>query len=132
MVPEESPQTPRRVTELARFGVAGLMTEVVYFGLLWLCGLWSGLPLWGRATLAYLGSIIVNYSMQRTFTFRSNKAHVQAGPRYLAVHAMGMGINAGVLGISVDWLELPFLPCQIAAIGLVAICSYLGQKYWAF
>lgn len=121
-----------RIAEVVRFGVSGVATEVVYFGLLWLLGRAGELPMWWRASLAYVGSIAFNYFVQRVFTFRSSKAHSHSGPRYLLVHAVGMGINSGVLGFAVDFLELPFWPSQIAAIGLVAVWSYFGQKFWAF
>jgi putative flippase GtrA len=132
MLSKEPSKGVARVSEIARFGISGLATEFVYFGLLWLSGLWQTMPMWQRATLAYLGSIVVNYALQRSFTFRSQKTHTHSGPRYILVHSVGMAINSGVLGLTVDVLKLPFLPSQVAAIGLVAIWSYIGQKRWAF
>jgi putative flippase GtrA len=121
-----------RLAEVVRFGVSGAATELVYFALLWLLGRVLDVPMWWRATLAYVGSFAVNYFMQRSFTFRSSKKHTYSGPRYLIVHAVGLAINSGVLGVTVDFLRLPFWPCQIGAIGLVAVWSYVGQKCWAF
>lgn len=124
--------TSARIAEVMRFGVSGLATEVIYFALLWVSSMWPTLPMWWRATMAYAGSIVFNYFAQRTFTFRSRKQHSHSTPRFLAVHAVGMALNSGTLGIMVDWLELSFLVSQVVAIGLVAVWSYFGQKRWAF
>ena len=90
------------------------------------------LPLWMHATLAYGTGIIFNYLVQRSFTFRSQRAHQHAGPRYLVVQLVGMGINTLVIWLGVTIGHWPFLPVQFIAIVFTATWSYFGQKFWAF
>lgn len=122
----------KRVAEVVRFGISGIATELVYFAILWGLSVCWDVPLWWQATLAYAISIVFNYFMQRSFTFRSTKAHTHSTPRFLGVHAVGMALNSATLGIMVDWARLPFWLSQGVAIGLVAVWSYYGQKRWAF
>jgi putative flippase GtrA len=122
----------KRFAEVVRFGISGVATEVVYFAILWGASVCWDVPLWWQATVAYALSIVFNYFMQRTFTFRSTKSHAHSTPRFLGVHAVGMALNSVTLGIMVDWAGLPFLVSQAVAIGLVALWSYYGQRRWAF
>lgn len=128
----EQSKSAAKVAEVGRFGLAGIASELVYFGFLWLLVSRSTVPLWCSSSVAYAGSLLVNYVLQRWFTFRSKKPHSHAGPRYLLIHAVGMGLNSGTLGLGVDVLNLPLVPCQVVAIGLVAVWSYIAQKRWAF
>lgn len=118
--------------ELVRFGVVGGASVGIYFVLLWLFAALTPLPLWMHATLAYGTGIIFNYLVQRSFTFRSERQHQHAGPRYLMVQLGGMGINTLALWLGVTLGRWPFLPVQFGAILLTATWSYFGQKFWAF
>lgn len=118
--------------ELARFGVVGGASVGIYFILLWFFAALTPLPLWMHATLAYGTGIIFNYLVQRSFTFRSDRQHQHAGPRYLIVQLVGMGINTLVLWLGVTVARFPFLPVQLLAIVFTATWSYFGQKFWAF
>jgi putative flippase GtrA len=115
-----------------RFGVVGLTSVGIYFGLLWFFGVLTSFSLTLRATLAYGLGIIFNYVAQKTFTFRSSRQHEHAGPRYLAVQFGGMAINSGVIWFGVDVEHWWFPAVQFVAILLTASWSYVGQKYWAF
>jgi putative flippase GtrA len=118
--------------ELVRFGMVGLASLGIYFGLLWLFGALTELSLLIRATLAYGLGIVFNYLVQKSFTFRSQRQHQHAGPRYLVVQLGGMAINSVALWVGVDVAHWWYPPVQLAAIGLTAMWSYWGQKFWAF
>jgi putative flippase GtrA len=118
--------------EIVRFGVVGLTSVGIYFGLLWLFGALTALSLVIRATLAYGLGIIFNYVVQKSFTFRSATHHQHAGPRYMVVQLGGMAINSVALWLGVDVAHWWFPAVQFGAIGLTAIWSYGGQKFWAF
>jgi len=118
--------------EVVRFGMVGLASVGIYFGLLWLFGVLTGLSLVIRATLAYGLGIIFNYLVQKSFTFRSATQHQHAGPRYMVVQLGGMAINSVSLWIGVSLAHWWYPPVQLGAIGLTAMWSYWGQKFWAF
>jgi putative flippase GtrA len=141
--------------ELARFGLVGGLTNVVYFGLLWL--LRGHLQLrWGLAGgVAYGLSMVVNYLLQRAYTFRSQGPHLRAGHRYVVTQAVGLGINSGILELLLEQrlldallgpelsayaLEprlLPDIPLRFVlgqgiALAANVTWSYLTQKFWVF
>jgi putative flippase GtrA len=99
---------------------------------MWVLARVNDWPTWINATLAYGPCLIANYFLHRAFTFRSDKRHMDAGPRYLAIQLGGLVINSGVIWLAVDRLKLPYLPAQVAAVATLALWSYLGQKLWTF
>ena len=115
-----------------RFGGVGTTCAAIYFVLLWAIGKFFELPMAARATLAYAPAMLANYLLHRTFTFRSMRPHTHAGPRYVIVQLGGMLINSGVLWLGMDVKAWPYLPVQAAAICLMALWSFAGQKLWAF
>jgi len=118
--------------ELVRFGSVGLTSTAIYFALLWFVKQLLPLPVSVQGAIAYGIGMVGDYLLHRSFTFRSQRQHTHAGPRYLLVQGTGMLMNSAVLWLGVDVGGLPFLPVQIAALGMTASCSYLGQKLWTF
>jgi putative flippase GtrA len=118
--------------ELVRFGWVGVLTVGLYALEMWTFRRFTAWPAWLDAALAYGPCLVLNYSLHRSFTFRSDKHHRQAGPRYLAIQLSGLAINSGVLWFSVDYMHWAFLPSQIIVTLMLALSSYLGQKLWSF
>jgi putative flippase GtrA len=118
--------------ELLRFGWVGTLTLGIYVVELWLLDRFCDLPTWLDATFAYGPCLVINYLLQRTFTFRSGKRHSLAGPRYLVIQLGGLAINSGFIWLGAEVLHWPFLVAQFAALATLALWSYLGQKLWAF
>lgn len=118
--------------ELVRFGWVGVFTVCVYAGEMWLLRHHTSLPAWACAIIATLPCLLLNYTLHRSFTFKSDKHHGQAGPRYLAIQLSGMAFNSSALWLTVERLRWPFLPAQVVVIVLLAGGSYIGQKLWSF
>jgi putative flippase GtrA len=118
--------------ELVRFGWVGFFTLGVYAVEMWALGRLNDWPTWIKATLSYVPCLVLNYFLHRTFTFRSDKQHMEAGPRYLGIQLGGLAINSGVLWLGVDVMHWPYLPAQACAVATLALWSYLGQKLWTF
>jgi putative flippase GtrA len=120
------------VAELIRFGGVGGLTTVVYFSLLWLLTRLLSAPMWVLVTLAYLPPLVLAYVLHRSFTFRSQKGHGAAGPRFIVVQLAGLVINSLVIWLGVDVWHFNFVLVQLVAIGIQVLLTYLGQKLFAF
>lgn len=118
--------------ELVRFSWVGAFTLSIYLILMWLLDRYCELSTWLDATIAYAPALVLNYLLHRSFTFRSDKRHLEAGPKYLVIQLGGMAINSLVVWLGVDVLLLPFAVAQVLAIGTLSVWSYLGQKLWVF
>lgn len=121
-----------RIREFVRFGSVGAASSAIYFALLWVLTVLTTWPTAVRGTLAYGSGIALNYALQKSFTFKSGRRHQQAGPRYLLIHLGGMILNAAFLWLGVDVAGWNYILVQVAAMCVVTIWSYLGQRFWAF
>jgi putative flippase GtrA len=118
--------------ELIRFGGVGGLTTVIYFVLLWPLAKLLPLPMWLLASIAYLPPLLLGYVLHRSFTFRSDRRHASAGPRFVLVQLGGMAFNSFAIWVGTDLLQSPFLPVQLVTIALQVMLTYLGQKLFAF
>src|SRR4051812_46553529 len=79
--------------ELVRFGWVGFFTLGMYAVEMWALARVVSWPTWVNAAISYIPCLFANYVLHRSFTFRSERDHLQAGPRYLAIQFGGFAIN---------------------------------------
>jgi len=119
--------------ELIRFGSVGGSTAALYFFLVWaLAKLFAAWAWWVIATLASAPPLLASYLLHRSFTFNSSREHKSSGPRFLVVQGGAVVLNSLVIWLGVDLGHLPFIPVQIAAIGVQVIFTYASQKLFVF
>jgi len=87
---------------------------------------------WLASALCYAALIGPVYLLHRRFSFRSEAAHRQALPRYLAVQAMALGLAALFGWLLHGRLALPGVPASILVIALTSGMNYLVLRGWAF
>ena len=118
--------------ETVRFCVVGATTTVVYVTIILSLLKLTGLPLAPASAVAYLFAMVLNYLLQRNWTFVSKKKHSIAVPRFIFVHAIGIVINALTLQVLTVHVGLRYAVSQIVAVLLIAVWSYLALKIWVF
>lgn len=91
-----------------------------------------GLPPVVASSLAYAISAVYNYILSRVFTFRSHRAHASALPRFILVSTVALGLNAGVVWLSFDQLQLHYLLAQFLATLVTLGWNYTASRNWAF
>jgi putative flippase GtrA len=92
---------------------------------------------WGvNATLAttvgFACGAAVNYTLNRRFTFASERSHQAALPQFLAVAALGAALNYAVFEALTDWPSVHYLVAQAIATGLVLVWNFVANRYWTF
>lgn len=80
----------------------------------------------------FLVGAVVNYGLNRRVVFRSDRAHRAAGPRFFAVAASGLALNALLMTLLVDRLGLYYLAAQVLVTGGLVVWHFLLNKYWTF
>jgi len=129
--PTTRPGKNNKVAELVRFAIVGILSNIVYFSVLGGL-LWSNMTIEIAAAIAYATSMVVNYLLQRSYTFKSDKKHLHATTKYLLVQFVGMGVNSGTLHILVTQLGWPIIAGLAIALILVTCWTYLAMKFWVF
>jgi putative flippase GtrA len=118
-------------TQIARYALVGLLAVAIHYAALIAL---VELAAVGKVLASVVGfclAIPVNYYFQHRWVFRSQNRHRVALPRYQAVTAVGLAINAVAFngGLKVG---LPYLLAQAIAIVLVVGFNFIANRVYTF
>lgn len=82
--------------------------------------------------IGYIAGIVVNYTFNYGFTFRSERSHRVLIPKFLLVMMVGLLLNTCIMFAGVDWLGINYLLAQLAAISVVLTWSFSANRLWVF
>jgi putative flippase GtrA len=118
--------------QFLRFAGVGVIGTAGHFAILIaVVEVLHGDPLVG-STLGFLGGALINYSLNRRFTFDSDASHGVALPRFLIVAAIGMGINTAIMAMLTKPLDTQYLVAQVVATALVLVWNFFANRFWTF
>lgn len=116
---------------LVRFGVTGALSVVVDVGTL--SGLHSGLGvrlLWSTLA-AYAGGLLVNYTLNRNWTFQAQADHRQTMMRYAVLVAANFTMTLLIV-LGLTHLGLYYLLSKLIAVGFIAVINFTASRLWVF
>lgn len=120
------------LSRFLRFALVGAVGTVAHYALLLVLVELAGFdPVVGSVGGFLLGAL-VNYGMNRRLVFASDRAHVEALPRFFAVAGMGLVINALLMRLFVHVLGLHYLLAQVVTTALLLVWHYGGNALWTF
>lgn len=115
-----------------RYAGAGALGTVAHYATLMLSVEMLGLrPSLGAGLGATVGALI-NYLLNYHFIFTATRAHRETVPRFAAVAALGVAINAGIVRVCSEQLGLHYLLAQVLATLVVLSVGYVLNKTWTF
>jgi putative flippase GtrA len=114
------------------FTGVGLVAAVAHYGvLILLVEIGAMQPviatLWG-----FLAGAAVSYVLNRRFTFRSDRPHRAAAPRFLAVSTGGFVLNGLVMWLLNEGWGMPYLLAQVIATLIVLFWNFTANLLWTF
>ena len=114
------------------FSGVGVVAAVAHYGVLILLVEMGGLSpviatLWG-----FIAGAIVSYLLNRRFTFRSDRPHRSAVPRFLAVTAGGFVLNGCAMWLLNEQWGVPYLIAQVIATAVVLFWNFTANRLWTF
>ncbi|MBA4782637.1 MAG: GtrA family protein [Rhizobiales bacterium] len=118
--------------EILAFLVVGLVaTGSHYAVLIFLVEAMQVAAVPASAAGAFLGAV-VSYFLNRKLTFRSNRAHRAAMPRFFTVAALSLATNTGLMALFTGPLGIAYLPAQVVTTGFLIILTFGLNKLWTF
>jgi putative flippase GtrA len=84
------------------------------------------------STAGAVAGAIVNYALNHRYTFESRRRHHESLPRFMAIAAAGMAVNAALLAALVNGLGVHYLAAQVVATLAVLGITYLANRAWTF
>lgn len=116
---------------LLRFAMSGGLATVMHWSLMALL-MRAHWPAEVATALGALVGAIVNYVMQRYFTFRVNVAHMRALPRYVLVMMLGWIANLTLFAVLHSGMMLATGLAQVFTSALVALLSFTLYRSLVF
>jgi putative flippase GtrA len=119
----------RQFIRYSLVGAAG--TAVQYVILVWLVQS-ATMPAIAASTVGAIAGAVVNYYLNRRWTFGSTRAHEQALPRFAAIALAGIALNAIVMTGMLAYPGAHYLLAQVVATGVVLVAGFVANRTWTF
>ena len=135
-IPADAPMTanagrPVHAT-FGTFALVGLVVTALHYGSLGiLVEVFRANPVWASCA-AYVVLAVVNYALNRRFTFQSDARHTDALPKFAVISLCGLALNGLLMALFVDGLEANYWIAQVVATGAVLVWNFLGNLLWSF
>jgi putative flippase GtrA len=128
---EHGAQRPSLVESLVRFCVTGVGSLGADFALLVLLHSVGHAPLAVATFLGSAAAVLVNYTLNRNWSFQAQAGHGSTLPRY----AFMVGVNVGstlLIVLVLTHLGLYYLVSKLVAVAINAGSNFLAARYWIF
>jgi putative flippase GtrA len=120
------------VQRIFRFSVVGVITAIIYYGLL-LAGVeYLHISAVLVSAMAYPVILVVNYLMHYRWTYTTSSPHTIALKRYLFMTGCGVLINVSIMYVGVSFLHANYLLVQTIAMVVVIVWNYAMSSLWVF
>jgi putative flippase GtrA len=120
------------LTRTFRFGVVGVLTAVLHYGLLYVGVEALQLSATVASSLGFVVAVIFNYLMHYSWTFDEPATHGRTLRRYLVMISCGFLINGAVMYAGVQWAALNYLLTQALALVVVVSWNFVMSNVWVF
>ena len=120
------------LTKTMRFGVVGVLTAVLHYGLLYIGVEALRLNTTLASSLGFVVAVIFNYLMHYSWTFDEPAPHGRTLRRYLVMISCGFLINGAVMYAGVQWAALNYLFTQALALVVVVCWNFALSNLWVF
>ena len=115
-----------------RFGVVGVLTAMVHYGLLYIGVESANLPATLASSIGFVVAVVFNYFMHYNWTFGEPAPHGRTLRRYLLMITCGFLLNASVMFIGEHWGSFHYLLVQALALVAVVLWNFVLSNTWVF
>jgi putative flippase GtrA len=119
------------VIQLVRFGLVGVTNTAVTLGVyaaLTAVGLFAP----AAGAVAFAAGAANGYRLNRAWTFRSARRGTGIAARYVAVQALGAGLDAAGVAAAVGIAQLPRMAGEAAILPAVTLVTFALCRQWVF
>lgn len=119
-------------SRLARYAVTGCLSAATHLGTLTVLVESGAAPPVTASTVGFVLSIVVSYTLQKSWVFASTARHRTTLPRFLVATLVAMLLNAAVVGLGTEVFSLHYLAVQAVALVLIPVSNYVINALWTF
>lgn len=121
----------RELRQAVKYAIVGVSNVAIDFGLYALLvslGVWYPLA----KTLSLVVATANGYTFNRRWTFRAGAHRNLVLTKYVAVQACCLAGNLALLVLLIEGVGLHQITAQAIALPIVALASFLAQRFWTF
>lgn len=120
------------VAQFFGFAVVGLVGTAAHYAVLWFLVEFGSVSVVAATTAGFAVGAIVNYFLNRRFTFTSDATHAAALPKFLVIAALCAVVNALVVAWLLEHTNVHYLLIQLFATGTVFVWNFIANSLWTF
>jgi putative flippase GtrA len=120
------------VPQFLRYAGAGVIGTAAHYAVLVALVQGANAGVVVASTAGALVGAGINYVLNHRYTFASRASHARALPRFAAVAAAGIALNALVLAGVLTLVGPHYLMAQVVATLTVLVAGYLANRLWTF
>jgi putative flippase GtrA len=115
-----------------RFAAVGAVGTAAHYIVLTLLVELAGVPVLTATTAGFVTGAVVNYALNRKFTFSSTASHAAALPKFMTIAAAGAVLNGFIVALLTEAAGLHYLLAQVVATGMVLVLNFAANHFWTF
>jgi putative flippase GtrA len=120
------------VRQFSMFSIMGGISTLAHYIVLILLVQLVGISSVLASMAGYAIGAVVNYRLNYSLTFVSQRDHREAFWRFLAIAASGFALNGAIMLFGINSLRLHYLLAQVAATIIVLILNFMANRFWTF
>jgi putative flippase GtrA len=120
------------VHQFLRYALVGAVGTALQYAILVLLVQLALAPVLAASTAGAIAGALVNYQLNRRWTFDSARAHQQALPRFATIALAGIALNAIVMATMFGYLGANYILAQFVATGAVLAAGFFANRTWTF
>lgn len=118
------------LSQIARFGVVGIVAFVIDYAVLLLLTEVCGIHYLVSSAAAFLVSVIFNYILSVAFVFETDRSRTKTAQFvvFALMSAGGLGVNQLMMWLVSDFLFIPYQLSKFAATAVVMVYNFVTRK----
>lgn len=120
------------MSQLIRFALVGVLNTVVGYSVIFACMYLLGMKPVPSNIAGYAFGLVVSYTLNRSFTFRSVAGKKREIVRFLTIFMIAYLTNIGVLVLLSDHAGVHKGWAQLIAGGVYTVLFFILSKYYVF
>lgn len=116
----------------SRYVLVGLLSTATHVGTLALQMEWMNADILLATVNAFTASLVVSFSLNYLFAFRSNAKVVESAIKFIIVCLTGLALNVLVMDIVVNVVGLHYGFATLLAIVVVTMNNFSLHYFWTF
>jgi putative flippase GtrA len=120
------------LVQFAKFGIVGISNTLLAFAVYTLLLKAFGLWYLAASAIGFGVGMVNSFLLNRRWTFRGHVGDALTPVRWAVVQCSGLGVNEGLLYLSVDAAHVDKLLAQALVQVVVTISTFAANRAWTF